>query len=88
MEKLAVITTKFVLENNSPIVSVFKDSEGDWQFFGKEQGIVEEDSRVVSLEEILQIDPSIEELINMDNESHAWRKALGEIWNIEDYQDE
>ncbi|MDQ0065122.1 hypothetical protein J2T03_001005 [Chryseobacterium lathyri] len=30
MSNLAVITTKFVLENNSPIVSVFKDIEGDW----------------------------------------------------------
>jgi hypothetical protein len=32
-ENKAVITTKFVVENNSTIVSVFYDEDGDWQFF-------------------------------------------------------
>lgn len=86
MENLAVLTTKFVLEDNSPIVSVFKDEEGDWQFFGKEEGISEEDARVVSLEEILEIDKSIKDILSIDNRSHAWRDEIGTDWNIENYE--
>ncbi|SEW25262.1 hypothetical protein SAMN05421841_1843 [Chryseobacterium wanjuense] len=77
MENLAVITTKFVLEDNSPIVSVFKDEEGDWQFFGKEKGILEEDARVIKLEEILRIDKSIGDILAIKNRSHVWREDAG-----------
>ncbi len=82
----AVITTKFVLVDNSPIVSVFKDEKGDWQFFGKEEGISEEDAKVVSLEEILEIDKSIKDILSIENGSHAWRDEIGTDWNFEKYE--
>lgn len=87
MNNLAVITTKFVLENNSPIVSVFKDIEGDWQFFGPEENISEDEARVISLEEILQIDSSINEILTMENENHAWRTGIDDHWKIEQYKE-
>ncbi|WP_123905568.1 hypothetical protein [Chryseobacterium sp. ERMR1:04] len=87
MEDLAVISTKFVLEDNSPIISVFKDNEGDWQFFGKEKDITEEDARVISLGEVLKIDQSIKDILTLNNGSHAWREAVGEEWKIEKYDE-
>lgn len=79
MENLAVITTKFVIENNSPILSVFRDEEGDWQFFGFEE-VEEQDARVVSLEEILKIDPSIQEILWLSNGMTAHRENAQVEW--------
>lgn len=56
MDNLAVVTTRFIIDDNSPIVSVFKDDEGEWQFYGKEENILEEDAQVISLEEVLKLD--------------------------------
>ncbi|PWW15289.1 hypothetical protein [Chryseobacterium sp. AG844] len=88
MENLneAVITTRFVLENNSTIVSVFRDEDGDWQFFGKEENISEGDAKVVSLEEILQIDPTLKELLDINNGSHAHRESKEDDWIVEKYE--
>ncbi len=30
----AVLTTRYVIKNNSPIVCVIYDEDGDWQFWG------------------------------------------------------
>ncbi|WP_035643494.1 hypothetical protein [Flavobacterium sp. ASV13] len=83
MKNIAVITTKFVLEKKSPIVSVFRDDDGDWQFFGKEEDIQEEDARVISLDEILKIDDSINDILWINNGMHAWRENKNEKWNID-----
>lgn len=85
MEDVAVITTKFIIEDGSPIVSVFKDTEGDWQFFGKEENITEEDARVVSLREILELDSSIKDVLFMSNGMQAWRENYNEEWKISVY---
>ena len=82
MQKLAVITTKFVIENKSLIISVFRDEEGDWQFFGKEENIQEQDARVISLNEILEIDSSIKDILWINNGMQAWRVGINGEWNI------
>ncbi|UKB82723.1 hypothetical protein LF887_17110 [Chryseobacterium sp. MEBOG06] len=82
-----VITTRFVLENNSAIVSVFKDADGEWQFFGNEENISEEDARVISLDEILQIDPTLKELLGIDNGSHAYREDDRDNWKVKKYDE-
>ena len=61
--KQAVFTTKYVLENNSPIVYASHDDGGDWQFFGKEEELSEEDSRIISFGEMLKICPSLKEIL-------------------------
>lgn len=40
MYNTAVITTKFVVDENSPVLSVFKDDEDDWQFLGNEKSLL------------------------------------------------
>jgi hypothetical protein len=53
-----VITTKYVVNNNSPILSVFYDEDGDWQFFGKEE-VGEDDACIVSVQQILETDKTL-----------------------------
>ncbi|UKB82737.1 hypothetical protein LF887_17185 [Chryseobacterium sp. MEBOG06] len=62
-----------MLENNSVIVSVFKDNDGELQFFGNEGNISEEDARVISVGEILQINPTLKELLEINAGSHTYR---------------
>ena len=33
----AVLTTRYVVKNNSPVVTVIYDEDGDWQFLGTEE---------------------------------------------------
>jgi hypothetical protein len=75
-----VFTTKFVLKENSPILKVYHDSEGDWQFLGKETNLKEDDAMVVSLDEILKFDPSLQQLLNLPIDSMAYRVDQKSIW--------
>jgi len=61
----AVFTTKYVLEGQSSMVHVSHDKNCDWQFFGKEQNITEENARVISLGEILKINPSVKQILRI-----------------------
>jgi len=67
----AVITTKYVTELKSKVVFVHHSSEG-WQFFGAEKNIKESDSRVVSLEKILLLNPHIRDIIWIEEGMEAW----------------
>ena len=80
----AVFTTKYVLENNSAIIYASHDTDGDWQFFGKEGGSNEEDARIISFGEILKISPSLKEILWIpegmeawfDDEKNGWQTSL------------
>ena len=74
----AVFTTKYVLERQSPIVYVSHDENGDWQFFGKEQNITEEDARVIAFGEILKISPLVEKILWITERMQAWLSETNE----------
>ncbi|HET6224709.1 MAG TPA: hypothetical protein VFF27_00425 [Bacteroidia bacterium] len=76
----AVFTTVYVIENNSPIVYVSHDMDGDWQFFGSEENIEIDKSRIVLLEEIIERDPSVKELLDMSKGTAAYRKSRESEW--------
>jgi hypothetical protein len=77
---IAVFTTKYVLEEKSVITSVVHDFEGAWQFFGREDDTRNEIARIVTLDEILKMDPSLEEILWIPEGTEAWRKAIGDEW--------
>ncbi len=83
--RTAVITTKFVLEKGSPILYVFhyKD-DGSWQFSGEETDIEDEDFRVISLEEIINIDKSVLEVSDLPLGGEAFRKSKELTWTIQE----
>ena len=76
----AVFTTVYVIENNSPIVYVSHDIDGDWQFFGHEKDVEIDKARVVSLEEIIEIDSSVKDVLDMPRGTAAHRKSRESEW--------
>lgn len=78
----AVITTRFILQNNSPILYVFHFSDGFWQFSGKEEDLRDEDYRVVSLQEIIEIDSSVCQVADLPSEGKAFRQNVTMPWQI------
>jgi hypothetical protein len=84
IEKLntAVFTSKFVIENGSPILFVFHYDDGTWQFSGSEQHLSDEDFRLVSLGEIIEHDESVNQLGDMPLGSEAIRLSPDSPWRV------
>lgn len=76
----AVITTKYVLEDKSPILSVFHYEDGYWQFSGLEEDLLDEDFRVVALEEIINLDTSVLEVSDLPYGGEAHRDNINSPW--------
>ncbi|WP_337100108.1 hypothetical protein [Paenibacillus sp. YIM B09110] len=78
---VAVITTTKIVNMGFPILHVSHDEDdGMWQFHdGSELNV--EDGRVVSLQEIVAIDPGLMELHDLPEGWIAWRNNTGEEWN-------
>ena len=55
---MAVITSIYVISKYSCITEVIHNSDGIWEFYG-DDALKEGDFKVISLEEVLQIDDSI-----------------------------
>lgn len=83
----AVITTKFVFNERSPILYIYHYEDGMWQFSGGEEVFEDEDYIVVSIEEILGLDSSIKELPNLSPGYHAYRKHIADAWTISEIED-
>lgn len=76
---IAVYTTKHVIRENSVILHVYHDMDGDWQFLGSEE-VTEEDAAIVSLGQILHIDNSLNEILDLKEGTSAHRKSKDEKW--------
>lgn len=61
----SILTTSHVLTSGSPVTFVLYDEEGDWQLFGEEEMDEDEDAYLVSVEEILEIEPALRKLPDM-----------------------
>ena len=79
-----VFTTHFVIKEKSPILSVYHDEDGDWQFLGKETDLREEDAMIVSLEEILNFDPTLKQILSLPIGSKAYRQDQYSGWIFEE----
>ncbi|MDR2781003.1 MAG: hypothetical protein LBB21_00885 [Holosporaceae bacterium] len=77
-----VITTKYVINNNSPIISVFYDEDGDWQFFGAEE-VGEEDARIVSVQQILETDKTLANMPSLSKGQSAFRTSKESLWEVQ-----
>lgn len=77
-------TTKFVLEDKKVITYVTHEIEdGAWQFFSDDEfEDFESVAKIVGLNEIMEKDPTLKELINMEPGYIATRKYKGDMWNI------
>ncbi len=84
MEKsIAVFTTKYVIEENSPILFIFHDEDGSWQFHGAEDNLTENVSKVVSIDEIIKFDKTLIKVLNKIPVGYeAYREKKGKEWTI------
>lgn len=80
---VAVLTTKYILEKKSEILYVYHfEDDGMWQFNGNEEIADDSDYKVVSLEEIINIDPSVLVVSDLPLGYEAFRKTKENDWEI------
>ncbi len=77
----AVFTTKFILIEKYPIVFVSHNFDNDWQFLG-EQPPDMADLMIVSFQNILQYDKSIESILSLPEGFEASREGIEKPWEI------
>ena len=65
-----------------PILHVTHDTDGVWQCLNNETELKEEDAVVLSLDEIIEIDPTLLEITHIPMGSKAYRKNIGSEWII------
>ena len=75
---LGVYTTKQAFEGN-PILFVYHDENGDWQFHTSSSPNPE-DAKLVCLEEITKLDPTINEIYHLQCGWRAWRESPNSDW--------
>jgi hypothetical protein len=78
----AVFTTRFVLEEKSPILVAYHFEDGSWQFSGKEDNLNDEDFKIISLGEIIEIDKTLLQISDMPLNSEARRLSSVSEWRI------
>lgn len=76
----SVLTTSYVLVNGSPATFVLYDEEGDWQVFGDDEVSEDEEPYVVSVEEILELEPSLRKLPDMQPGQAVARDKNSSRW--------
>jgi hypothetical protein len=76
----ATLTMRQVLDGTEPILLVSHDADDHgWQFIGTSDGCFE-DARVVSLEEMVQLDPTVLEVADLLPGWQAIRVSVGGAW--------
>ena len=80
-KKLGVFTTKQALEGD-PILYVYHNSDGDWQFHTSAEPSLD-DVKLVCIEDLTKLDPSINEIYHLDYGWRAWRSSKDVLWEWE-----
>lgn len=60
----ACIVCRHILDNNEPITYISHDEDGMWQFLCEKEHTMD-DAKVVALEEVYALDPTIGEVADM-----------------------
>ncbi|MBE9585066.1 DUF4262 domain-containing protein [Mucilaginibacter sp. JRF] len=79
-------TTKQVLDGE-PVLYVYHNLDGDWQFHSNDDPNTD-DGRIVSLEEIVKSDPSINNIYHLQYGWSAWRSSKEEKWQYAPYEED
>ena len=76
----SILTTAHVLTNGSPVTFVLYDEDGDWQLFGDDEMGEDEDAYLVTVEEILEMEPVLRKLPDMQPGQAVSRDKDGTRW--------
>lgn len=78
-KNVAIFTTKQFLEQNKPILYVIHNKNGDWQFLT--DGLISsKDAKIMSIEEIVKKDLTLNEIFDLDYGESAKRDKIGGQW--------
>ena len=78
----AVISLHSIVFQGAPILHVVHDAEDHgWQFLGAEAATMK-DAVVISLEEAVQLDPSVLQVADIPAGWHAWRRSAASPWSL------
>ena len=83
-KKQYVFTTRFVIYDNSEIIRIIHEENGDWQFLGYEEDLKESDAVIISLGEMLNFDNSLSIVESLPMGKQALRKDKESPWYIYD----
>ena len=78
----AVLTTRYVVKNNSPVVTVVYDEDDDWQFLGAEE-IDESNAVILSMKEMIKHDDILYNIPELKCGQSAVRENIHSPWRIE-----
>ena len=79
--RVAAITTRQVLSDGLPILRVTHySSDHDWAFVCGTTNATE-DARVIAMQEVLDIDPTLREIADLPPGWTAWRDNVGGVWH-------
>ena len=76
-----VITTQQILDGEDDIVCITLDEEGDWEALGN-LDIDDENLDAVSVDDIRQLDPTVDEMPDISSGQSAIRLSKGSPWSI------
>jgi hypothetical protein len=77
---VAVIASRAIIDDGDWIARVFHDEDdGAWQFHNREEPNASE-AAIVGLQEICELDSSVEELADLPLGWFAWREAKHSPW--------
>ncbi len=79
-------TTKFVINGSRPVLEVYHDHDGDWQFLCGTT-LNEADLKLVCMGCILERDSTIAELAQLLPGWRATRASVDHAWHQEAYED-
>ncbi|WP_024467449.1 hypothetical protein [Treponema pedis] len=77
-----MLTTRYVIKNNSPVVNVIYDEDDDWQFLGAEE-IDESNAVVLSMKEMIKHDSTLYTVPELEYGRSAVRENIHSLWRIE-----
>ncbi len=79
-DNTVAITTRSVMYDGAVVIRVILDSEGYWQFLPG-SALDEAEAMVVSVQQVLNGDPTLQELMTLPYGSLATRTGRDENWS-------
>lgn len=84
-EELGVLTSRLVVDGTEPVRIVIHHHDGDWQFVcGTTKRA--SDAMIVGVNHLLDIDPTLEGLLDLPRGTKAFREQPGDPWQHEPYR--
>lgn len=78
---LAVFTNTYILQGKPILFAYHYEEDGAWEFVGDDIAD-ENDYKIISMEEIINIDSSVSKILDLPLGYYAKRKAKASPWTI------